>query len=192
MSKYHLYIELNTRRIFLKNNGSVVYQFPVAIGKPSTPTPTGNFSILNKIMNPGGVLGTRWMQFTRQNHGIHGTNQPWLIGEAVSLGCVRMHNYNVETLYPKVSVGTPLTIKHKLNFTSNNNPNNNDHNNSNPNNSNPDNNQPSTGKTYTVKKGDSLWKIAQKFGTTVYKLKRANKLSDDIIYPGQEIIIPNR
>lgn len=48
-----------------------------------------------------------------------------------------------------------------------------------------------TGKRYyIVKKGDYLIKIAKRYGTTVKKLKRANKLKSDIIYPGQKLIIP--
>lgn len=58
---YKIYLELNTRRLILKNNEQIEHIFPVAIGKPSTPTPTGDFTILNKILNPGGVLGTRWI-----------------------------------------------------------------------------------------------------------------------------------
>ncbi|MFP4016195.1 MAG: L,D-transpeptidase [Halanaerobiales bacterium] len=114
---YKIYIETNTRRLILKNNNQVVNTFPVAVGKPSTPTPTGDFKILNKIYNPGGVLGTRWMQFTWREHGIHGTNQPHLIGQAVSLGCVRMYNKDAETVYSMVSVGTPIIIRQS--FTGN-------------------------------------------------------------------------
>ncbi len=43
---------------------------------------------------------------------------------------------------------------------------------------------------YTIKPGDSIWKISQKFGTTVYKLKSANGLKGDMIYPGQKMYIP--
>lgn len=50
---YKIYLELNTRRLILKNNEQIEHIFPVAIGKPSTPTPTGDFTILNKILNPG-------------------------------------------------------------------------------------------------------------------------------------------
>jgi hypothetical protein len=177
MSKYHLFIELSSRQIFLLSNSNIIYQFPVAIGKPSTPTPSGNFSIINKIMHPGGVLGTRWMQFTRQNHGIHGTNQPWLIGQAVSHGCVRMYNSNVETLYKRVNVGTSLIIKPKLKFTKNNNQKNN-------------NSSPKNKQQYIVKKGDSLWKIAREFNTTIQEIKNSNNLNGNTIYPGQKLIIP--
>lgn len=45
---YQIYIELNTRRLILKNNGSIIATYPVAIGKPSTPTPVGDFKVLNK------------------------------------------------------------------------------------------------------------------------------------------------
>ena len=45
---------------------------------------------------------------------------------------------------------------------------------------------------YTVKPGDSLWKIAKKFGTSVEKLKYANRLSGSIIRPGQRLKMPTR
>lgn len=51
---------------------------------------------------------------------------------------------------------------------------------------------PSANKTssYTVVAGDSLWKIANKYGITVDSLKKANNLTGDIIYPGQVLVIP--
>ena len=45
---------------------------------------------------------------------------------------------------------------------------------------------------YYVKVDDTLWKIAKKFRTTVNELKELNSLTDDTIYPNQEIIIMNR
>ncbi len=46
--------------------------------------------------------------------------------------------------------------------------------------------------TYTVKKGDSLGKIAKKFHVTVTSLKRINHLRSNIIYPGQKLKIPSK
>lgn len=43
---------------------------------------------------------------------------------------------------------------------------------------------------YTVESGDTLYKIANHFNTTVYKLKDVNKLSNDLIYVGQRLQIP--
>lgn len=92
--------------------GNIIHgQYPIAIGKPHTPTPLGDYAIATKIMNPGGVLGTRWMGLNFDTYGIHGTNRPWLIGQAVSLGCIRMHNDSVEKVFDKVSVGTPVYIR---------------------------------------------------------------------------------
>ncbi len=42
---------------------------------------------------------------------------------------------------------------------------------------------------YTVKSGDSLWKISQKFGIQVHELKTWNKLSGDLIHPGQKLAL---
>lgn len=44
---------------------------------------------------------------------------------------------------------------------------------------------------YTVKKGDSLWKIANKYNTTVEKLKSANNLKANTLSVGQKLVIPS-
>lgn len=99
------------RTLILLNGSSPVKNYPVALGKPGTPTPLGNFAVATKIPNPGGVLGTRWMGLNFDAYGIHGTNKPWLIGQLVSNGCVRMHNAHVEELYNFVRLGTPILIR---------------------------------------------------------------------------------
>ncbi|MFW6035390.1 MAG: L,D-transpeptidase family protein [Halothermotrichaceae bacterium] len=178
---YHLYLELNSRKLMLKKNSQIINSYPIAIGKPSTPTPTGDFQIINKILNPGGVLGSRWMKFTWREHGIHGTNQPWLIGQAVSNGCVRMYNDDVEQVYAKVSVGTPVIIRHS--FSSGTFP---EH---------PKDGSKPTDNSffiYTVRPGDSLWKISQRYGITVANIKSLNNLDSNTIYPGQKLKIPTQ
>jgi lipoprotein-anchoring transpeptidase ErfK/SrfK len=42
---------------------------------------------------------------------IHGTNEPWSIGEAVSSGCIRMLNEDIHDLYSRVPVGTTVMVK---------------------------------------------------------------------------------
>jgi|SRR6266542_4264928 len=56
-----------------------------------------------------GVLGTRRLDLGN-GYGIHGTDAPESIGHSVSHGCVRMHNEDIERLYPMVPVGTPVFI----------------------------------------------------------------------------------
>ena len=172
-------IELAQRRLILKLGGNIYSTYPVAIGKSSTPTPTGDFHIINKIKNPGGVLGTRWMQFTWREHGIHGTNQPQSIGKAVSLGCVRMYNHDVEIVYDKVEMNTPIIIRQYF-----------DDSGSTGSKGNKQKPTDDSSVTYTVQKGDSLWKISRTFNVSVNSIKRANNLTNDLIYPGQKLIIP--
>ena len=63
-------------------------------------------------MNWGTGFGTRWIGLNVPwgMFGIHGTNKPYTIGGYESHGCVRMHNYNVESLYPLVPIGTPVYV----------------------------------------------------------------------------------
>jgi L,D-transpeptidase catalytic domain len=58
-------------------------------------------------MNP---LGVRAMYLGASTYRIHGTDAPWTIGQAVSKGCIRMYNKDVLDLYPRVPVGTKVTV----------------------------------------------------------------------------------
>ncbi len=58
-------------------------------------------------MNP---LGIRAMYLGTSAYRIHGTDAPWTIGQAVSHGCIRMTNEDVLDLYPRIPVGTRVTV----------------------------------------------------------------------------------
>jgi hypothetical protein len=58
-------------------------------------------------MNP---LGIRAMYLGSSAYRIHGTDAPWTIGHAVSHGCIRMTNEDVLDLYPRIPVGTRVTV----------------------------------------------------------------------------------
>ncbi|WP_179632112.1 L,D-transpeptidase [Clostridium peptidivorans] len=105
-------IVINTKNLTLTlySGNNVVKTYPVAVGKPSTPTPLGNFTIVNKIVNPGGPFGVRWMGLSIPHYGIHGTNNPASIGTRASHGCIRMYNKDVLEIFNKVSIGTPVQI----------------------------------------------------------------------------------
>lgn len=119
-------INLPSRTLELFSGNTLVKTYPVAIGKPSTPTPLGTYRIFEKEVNPawfpprtgetvpsgpGNPLGYRWMGFS-ELYGIHGTNAPWAIGQAVSNGCVRMNESDVEELFEQVSYGTTVQVNY--------------------------------------------------------------------------------
>lgn len=108
--KYSITVSVATRRLTLFKDGKVFKSYPIAVGKPSTPTPRGNFKIVNKQVSPGGPFGARWLGLSKKGYGIHGTNNPASIGKAVSNGCIRLHNNNVIELFNLVSVGTLVRI----------------------------------------------------------------------------------
>jgi lipoprotein-anchoring transpeptidase ErfK/SrfK len=63
---------------------------------------------------PGGIenpLGARAMYLGSTLYRIHGSNEPETIGQAVSSGCFRMTNEDVQDLYDRVSVGTTVIVK---------------------------------------------------------------------------------
>lgn len=115
-------INKDSRKVAYYENGYLVKSMPCAIGKPSTPTPSGSFTVLNKEKNrpyykdniSGGAdnnpLGSRFIQYTWSGHALHGTCYPNTVGLAVSDGCNRMREYDVQWLYNKVGVGTHIVI----------------------------------------------------------------------------------
>jgi lipoprotein-anchoring transpeptidase ErfK/SrfK len=60
--------------------------------------------------HPQNPLGVRALYLGSSMYRIHGTDAPWTIGEAVSKGCIRMYNADVLDLYPRVPIGTRVTV----------------------------------------------------------------------------------
>lgn len=153
--------------------------YQCAVGKYATPTPLGSYSVVNKVVNPGGMLGTRWMglNIPDGNYGIHGTNNPASIGQFISNGCIRMYNSDVEELFPKINIGTPVIIT--------------DQDGGSPQQGGGSPQQAEGGRKHMVRPGDTLWNISRIYGVTVDAIVRANNLPDpDLLIPGQVLIIP--
>jgi hypothetical protein len=119
----HLHVAIDERRLKLTlyRWGREIFSAPVGVGKPSTPTPKGNFWIREKFRVPSDpfygqyAFGTSdYSTLSEWPHGgvvgIHGTSEPWLIPGTPSHGCVRMKDSDVSRLWPLLQVGTPLTI----------------------------------------------------------------------------------
>jgi lipoprotein-anchoring transpeptidase ErfK/SrfK len=60
---------------------------------------------------PGNPLGARAMYLGTTVYRIHGTNQPQTIGSAISSGCFRLVNPDVEDLFDRVQVGTKVIVR---------------------------------------------------------------------------------
>jgi peptidoglycan hydrolase-like protein with peptidoglycan-binding domain len=106
-------INLYSRTLSLFSDGKAFKTYPVTIGKKDSPSPVGEWRIINKYERiSGGPLGSRWMGLDVPwgVYGIHGTNKPWEIGTAASKGCIRLHNQYVEELFDWVEIGTPVKI----------------------------------------------------------------------------------
>jgi len=117
-------VSIPDRKLALFENGRVVRIYRVAVGKTSTPSPAGEFKIVNRVSNPtyyhkgqvigagkGNPVGTRWMGLSAKGYGIHGTNQPNSIGKAASTGCIRMGKHDLEELFAIVDVGDTVQIR---------------------------------------------------------------------------------
>lgn len=124
-----LVVQRGKRRVLVYRGTTVLAKYPIAVGKTGWETPIGDFKVLTKeenpvfksfktgmIIEPGpdNPLGVRWIGIWTDGKtqlGFHGTDQPELIGKAVSHGCIRMHNKDVVALYKLVEMGTMVTVQ---------------------------------------------------------------------------------
>ncbi len=119
------------RRLYFYNNGGLMKVYPIAVGMPAWPTPSGNFKIYSKDPRPtwrnpgsewgkdmpasippgpGNPLGTRAMG-VKGSIFIHGTYSPGSLGRAASHGCIRMSIRDSEALFRMIDIGTPVKIR---------------------------------------------------------------------------------
>lgn len=109
---YSIIVDTTEHLLSLYKDNEFYKSYPIAVGKTTSPTPKGTFQIANKLLNPGGPYGVRWMGLSMNggHYGIHGTNNPNSIGKDMSKGCIRMQNEDVVMLYDIVPIGTIVEI----------------------------------------------------------------------------------
>ncbi|NLY75661.1 MAG: L,D-transpeptidase [Firmicutes bacterium] len=115
-------------RLYLYHDGKLLKIYKVAVGKMDTPSPVGDFHIVNKVINPtwypengpaippgpNNPLGKYWMGLNNKGYGIHGNSAAWSIGAPASQGCFRMDNQDIGELFATVPVGTPVKVCYQI------------------------------------------------------------------------------
>lgn len=122
--KRQIIISIADRQLAVIDHGQVLKTYPIAVGARGTPSPNGDFVIINHAKDPvyrhgdaeiapgkDNPLGTRWMGLSLKGYGIHGTNVQSSVGKAVSHGCFRMRKQDVEELYTLVQVGDTVLVR---------------------------------------------------------------------------------
>lgn len=125
-------IDTNARFLYLVQNDGTARRYGVGVGKPGFEW-AGTHKITRKAEwpdwrppaemrkrrpdlptfmagGPQNPLGARALYLGSTLYRIHGSNQPWTIGHAVSSGCIRMRNEDVTDLYERVRVGTRVIV----------------------------------------------------------------------------------
>lgn len=119
--KTYIVIDKSSYRLYWVKNGWLRKSYPIAHGRNGC-TPERVWRIKAKY-HTSGIYGPRKMRLFKRikttsgyryvfsSYGIHGTNQPWVIGTQASHGCVRMYNKDVLELFPQVPLGTMVVTR---------------------------------------------------------------------------------
>lgn len=123
-SKRTVLVSIPDRKLAVLEAGNVIATFPVAVGAASSPSPTGEFEVINRVSNPtyyhagkiiaagkNNPLGTRWIGLSQKGYGLHGTNAPASVGHAASHGCIRLRNRDAEKLFAMLQIGDMVQIR---------------------------------------------------------------------------------
>ena len=118
-----LVVSLADRRLAVVDHGAIKRVYRVAVGKPSTPSPTEALRVVSRVSNPtyshkgrvvisgpGNPVETRWIGLSEKGYGIHGTNAPSSIGKAASHGCIWMPRRDLEELFAMLKTAESVEI----------------------------------------------------------------------------------
>ena len=118
--------------LYAYNGDKLIATYPTTVGSSDTPSPTGTFSIVNRVKNPwyratsgegkdkkvfmlppgpNGPVGVVWMGLSKPSYGIHGSPVPEGISRQASHGCVRLTNWDVLEVYANVDTGTKVDLQ---------------------------------------------------------------------------------
>jgi len=122
---YRIYVDRASYSLQVYNQGELWIDTTIAVGTGDTPTPVGDFYLLEllKPPNPNGDYGPYAFGLSGFSEvldgfagadtaviGIHGTNNPSALGTDVSHGCIRVENSVITEIATAVPLGTPVTI----------------------------------------------------------------------------------
>jgi lipoprotein-anchoring transpeptidase ErfK/SrfK len=124
VTHWHIVVNLGARRVTAYRAGRAVRVFRAVVGKPSTPTPSGNFFVEESLRmapgEPGGpfALATSARSNVLQEFeggpgqiALHGRdNLGGTLGAAESHGCIRLDTASIDWLVARIDPGTPVTI----------------------------------------------------------------------------------
>jgi lipoprotein-anchoring transpeptidase ErfK/SrfK len=124
LTPWSIVVDLATRRVRVYSDGHVVKIFQAVVGKPSTPTPTGDFFVEESLQmqagEPGGPFALALSARSNVLHefeggpgqiAIHGReNLGGTLGTAASHGCIRLATASIGWLSSRIGPGTPVTI----------------------------------------------------------------------------------
>ena len=122
---YRVDIKLAEHRLTVTKGEEVIADEPIGVGTASTPTPGGTYYLKELLQprdptGPYGPFAYGLSGFSNELEsfnggegviGIHGTNEPELIGTDVSHGCIRMSNEAITALAAELPLGTPVHIE---------------------------------------------------------------------------------
>jgi lipoprotein-anchoring transpeptidase ErfK/SrfK len=110
-------------KLALLEGDRVIKIYNVAVGAAASPSPSGEFLIVQRledptyykpgvVIGPGAAnpLGPRWIGLNIKGFGIHGTNRPNSIGKNSSHGCIRLRNADIKDLFERVQVGDRVSL----------------------------------------------------------------------------------
>ncbi len=123
-SPFRITIGQRGHRLTLWRDGRAVMRRTIALGRALTPTPLGRYYVTDVFRppDPKGFYGPYALGLSAHSTvlnefgsgdgqvGIHGTNQPSVLGTNVSHGCIRVRNDAISTLAQRVPLGTPVDI----------------------------------------------------------------------------------
>jgi lipoprotein-anchoring transpeptidase ErfK/SrfK len=119
-TRNHIVVHRGLRTIELFRGDRRLLHAKVAVGAPGRETPLGEFYVTARFVPDDPFLGAFALETSAYSRltewpgggkvGIHGTSKPWLLGQAVSHGCVRVSNATARVLERLAPVGTPISI----------------------------------------------------------------------------------
>jgi lipoprotein-anchoring transpeptidase ErfK/SrfK len=123
-TSWHVVVRTSSRRVLVYREGRLVRSFAAIVGKPSTPTPHGQFFVEESVqMLPGSAGGPFALALSARSNvlqefeggpgqiAIHGMeNLGGTLGTASSHGCVRLDNQSIRWLAANIAPGVPVTI----------------------------------------------------------------------------------